>query len=143
MSVMLECPFCDIVRGNGPAFELYRDDHSVAFLDINPAVDGHTLVATTHHYPTLLEMDAGVVGPFFETVQRVATGVRDAFDADGVSVFQSSGSAAGQDVFHAHAHVLPRYDDDGITLAPPRSSLSSEEGERTADRIRNSLDEYD
>jgi histidine triad (HIT) family protein len=126
------CEFCGIVAGEAPADEVYRDEAVVAFLDIHPVVPGHTLVMPTAHREGLPDMVDAEVAAVFRIVRDVAAAQRAALDADGVSVFQSSGAAAGQDVFHVHVHVIPRFEDDHIRFAPSRSTLSDEE---TADVV--------
>lgn len=134
-----DCEFCAIAAGDGDAHVVHRTDGAVAFLDIYPAVPGHTLVAPTVHRDGLPEMSGDEAAATFRAVQAVAAAQQRALDADGVSVFQSSGAAAGQDVFHAHAHVLPRFVDDHIHFAPSRSTLDDEEGQQVADAIRAEL----
>ena len=134
-----DCPFCAIADGRGHAHVVARDEATVAFLDRNPVVDGHLLVAPTGHYPLLTDVPTEDVGPLFRTVQAVSDALLAALDADGVTVIQSSGAAAGQDVFHAHVHVVPRYEGDPISLAPSRHTLSDEGGEAIAERLRAAL----
>lgn len=133
------CTFCDIIAGDEPAFVVSRDDDAIAFLDIFPAVPGHTLVAPIDHQAGLLDMTDDETAALFGSVRRVTGAVVDAVDADGVSIFQSSGAAAGQDVFHVHVHVVPRYQDDDITFAPPRERLTKAEGERVSSAIQASF----
>lgn len=134
-----DCPFCAIAAGDGDAHVVYEDDDAVAFLDAHPAVEGHTLVAPVEHYEELLDAPAGLVGHLFRAVHAVAPAVVDAVDADGVTVVQSSGAAAGQDVFHLHVHVVPRFEDDDISLAPRRLRLAEAQGDAVADAIRQRL----
>ena len=134
-----DCPFCGIAAGEEPAHEVYRDDDVVAFLDRSPAVESHTLVAPTAHREELTDMTPDAVGRLFRVVRQVGGAIESAYDPDGLSVIQSSGAAAGQDVFHVHVHLFPRYDEDDITLAPARYPLSEGEGERVAGALRDAL----
>lgn len=111
---MAACVFCDIVAGEAEAFVLASDPHAVAFLDINPLASGHCLVVPTRHVADLLEGGAQVltdVAPVIEETARLLVG---RLGADGINLFQSTGTAAGQDVFHFHMHLLPRWRDDGV-----------------------------
>jgi histidine triad (HIT) family protein len=133
------CEFCSIVAGESDAHVVHRGDEAVAFLDIYPAVPGHTLVAPSVHREGLFDLSEDEAAAMFRTVRTVAVAQQAALDADGVSVFQSSGAAAGQDVMHVHAHVIPRFEDDHIHFAPSRSSLTDEEGEDVAAALANEL----
>ncbi len=108
-----ECLFCRIVKGDIPAKKVYEDDVSFAFLDINPRNPGHTLVIPKKHYETLLDMPEKEAGRLFESVRRIAGMVMNGMNAQGISIAQSNGKAAGQVVAHAHFHVIPRFLTEG------------------------------
>ena len=135
----MDCEFCDIVAGEGDAQVVHRDDDAIAFLDIYPAIPGHTLVAPTAHHRGLFDLDDAAVGATFSLVRDVAVAQQAALDAEGVSVFQSSGAVAGQDVFHVHAHVIPRFEDDHIHFAPSRQTLTDEDSADIAAAIAGEL----
>jgi len=113
---MSECPFCSIIAEDSSAYRLYEDEHSLAFLDIEPATRGHTLVVPKPHYETTIEMPASLVGEVFQTVHRVGGALETVFQLDGFNIVQSNGVVAGQEIFHAHVHIIPRYRDDGLSL---------------------------
>ena len=100
--------FAKILRGEIPCETLFEDEHVLAFMDIMPQVDGHCLVLPKKPSIGLLDADPSVFGPLFTAVQRLGKAVTQAFDADGVTIMQFNGSAAGQTVFHLHVHVMPR-----------------------------------
>lgn len=100
-------PFAKILRGELPCLRLYEDDHALAFMDIMPQADGHTLVIPKYPAVTLLDLPADRLGPLMEAVQTVAAAVKTAFEAPGIVLFQLSGASAGQTVPHLHFHVLP------------------------------------
>jgi len=131
-----DCVFCRIVGGEESAHVVYEDDGTMAFLDINAAAEGHTLVVPRTHHRTLTDMDPGESGRLFATATEVAAAIEAAFDPPGLSVFQSNGEAAGQDVFHVHVHLVPRREGDGLRLAPARERIDAEQGERIAGEIR-------
>ncbi|MCD6496489.1 MAG: HIT family protein [Candidatus Aenigmarchaeota archaeon] len=107
------CLFCKIARGEIPSKKVYEDANVFAFLDINPRNPGHTLVIPKKHAATILEMGEKDVGALYERVRYVAAGVQAGTKADGLSIVQSNGKAAGQVVTHVHVHIIPRYLSEG------------------------------
>jgi histidine triad (HIT) family protein len=107
------CIFCAIVAGRAPARFVYEDDDACAFLDANPLRLGHTLVVPRRHVRDLLAEGAAetlaAIGP---ALHRTARLLKDRLVADGISVLQANGAAAGQTVFHLHFHLLPRPTND-------------------------------
>lgn len=130
-----DCAFCRIVSGEDDAHVLYEDERTVAFLDENPAVEGHALVIPKEHREDVLQGDEATASAAFDTVRTVSRALDAAFDPDGFSVFHSSGSLVGN-VEHAHVHVVPRETDDGVHVSLPRRELSEREGGRVAAAIR-------
>ena len=111
-----DCLFCMIVAGELPATVIDADERTLAFMDINPATRGHTLVIPRVHSPDLHAIDPDDLAACAQTAQRVAGRARDALGADGVNLLNSTGAAAWQTVFHFHVHVIPRYDGDPLRL---------------------------
>lgn len=99
--------FAKILRGELPCHKVYENEHSLAFMDIMPQADGHTLVIPKQPALTLFDLDATSLGHLMAATQTVAAGVKKAFDAPGIVLFQLNGEAAGQTVPHLHFHVLP------------------------------------
>ena len=106
------CLFCAIAAGSEPAAVVWRDDRVCAFLDARPVFKGHVLVVPRAHVPTLLELPAPEIGPFFAAVQRVAAAVEGALEADGT--FVAANNKVSQSVPHLHVHVVPRRRKDGL-----------------------------
>jgi histidine triad (HIT) family protein len=106
--------FARILRGEIPAHKVCEDEHTLAFMDVMPQSDGHTLVIPKFAAETLFDLPPDLLVATILTTQRVARAVKKAFDAPGLMVAQLNGSGAGQSVFHIHFHVVPRY--DGIDL---------------------------
>lgn len=104
-----ECLFCKIVKGEVPAKKVYEDDVSLAFLDISPRNPGHTLVIPKKHAETILEMSEKESARLFETVRKVGEMAMKGVQAQGLSICQSNGQAAGQAVAHVHFHAIPRF----------------------------------
>ncbi len=107
------CTFCAIAAGRLPARMLYQDDSAVAFLDIRPLRRGHTLVVPRVHVVDLAAEGAAeavaAIGPALQQTTRL---LLEQLPADGVSLLQANGRAAGQEVFHLHFHLVPRWTDD-------------------------------
>lgn len=101
--------FAKILRGEAPAYTVFEDEYSLAFMDVMPQVDGHTLVIPKDAAENLLDVDAQILGRTIQSVQRVGDAVQRAFAAPGFMVAQLNGRAAGQTVFHLHFHILPRH----------------------------------
>ncbi|MCL8209105.1 MAG: HIT family protein [Actinomycetia bacterium] len=102
------CLFCRIARGEAPAWRLFEDAETVAFLDIAPAAPGHVLVIPRRHVATLLELEPSAAPAVVATIQRAGRALLARMGADGFHVFQANGTAAGQSIFHLHFHVVPR-----------------------------------
>lgn len=102
--------FAKIIRGELPAAKCFEDDVALAFLDLFPQSDGHTLVIPKQaRARNFLELPADLIGPYMARVQKVAHAVEAAFKPDGLFVAQFNGAAAGQTVFHLHFHIIPRW----------------------------------
>ena len=101
------CLFCKIVRGEIPAVRVYEDDHTLAFMDVFPASEGHTLVIAKAHAPNLLEIAEPDLLAAMATTQRVTRAVNQALAPDGFRINQFNGAAAGQSVLHYHVHIVP------------------------------------
>jgi histidine triad (HIT) family protein len=104
----VSCIFCRIVAGEAPAARVHEDEHSLAFLDLFPAAEGHTLVVPKLHYADLFSTTEETLSAVTLTARRVARAMRKALAPDGLMVVQLNGAAAGQTVFHYHVHLLPR-----------------------------------
>jgi len=101
--------FAKMLRGEIPCIKVYEDAHALAFLDINPASKGHTLVIPKVEAQDLFDLPASSAGPFLLATQKVARAVKEAVGAPGIHVSQHNGAAAGQSVFHVHFHIIPRW----------------------------------
>jgi histidine triad (HIT) family protein len=111
------CVFCGIVAGTVPGVKVAEDATTCAFLDINPATEGHLLVVPKRHSTDLMDIAAGDLTDVTLAAQRVARVAVRELGADGVNLLNCCGAAAWQTVFHFHLHVIPRYAGrDGLTL---------------------------
>lgn len=100
--------FAKIVRGEAPAFKVYEDAHTIAFMDIMPQVEGHTLVITKEHAESIFDVSPEGAAALIKTTKKVAAAVREVTNSPGILLAQLNGAAAGQTVFHIHFHIIPR-----------------------------------
>jgi len=107
--------FAKILNGDMPSVKVFEDDAALAFMDVFPQAEGHTLVIPKHvQARNLLDMPTEKLGTYMERVQTVACAVEKALTPDGVVVAQYNGATAGQTVFHLHFHIIPRWQDDTL-----------------------------
>ncbi|MEK5755151.1 HIT family protein [Acinetobacter variabilis] len=99
--------FARILRGEFPAIKVYEDDQVLAFMDIMPQADGHTLVIPKTPAITLLDLDPEVAAYTIQVVQKIAKAIEKGLGVDGIVLMQLSGAAAGQTVPHVHFHLVP------------------------------------
>lgn len=111
-----DCIFCKIASGAAPAARVYEDEHTLAFMDIFPVTDGHTLVITREHHENVFEAPGDALEAVMRTAKRVAHALRDTLAPEGLMVFQLNGAAAGQTVFHYHMHLMPRSAGEPLAL---------------------------
>ena len=119
---MAPCIFCDILAGRAPGSFVHRDELVAAILDIRPITPGHQLVLPVSHAPSLAELQPETAARMFRVAQRLAAATRaSGVLCEGVNLLLADGAAAGQEVFHAHLHVLPRFAGDGFGFRFPAS----------------------
>jgi histidine triad (HIT) family protein len=99
--------FAKILRGEIPCHKIYEDEHTLAFMDVMPQVDGHCLVIPKTPSRNLLDADPLTLAHLMGTVQKIAIAAKQAFNADGIQIRQYNEEAAGQTVFHLHVHIMP------------------------------------
>ena len=110
------CIFCKIVAGQIPSFKLLEDEHTLAFMDINPVNPGHALSVAKGHWPMVDTIPPEVLAAVARTAQRLAKAVMSELKPVGLNLLQANGTGAGQSVPHLHIHVLPRRANDGATF---------------------------
>ncbi len=122
-----DCVFCAIVSGALPSYRVYADEQAVAFLDLAPWHRGHTLVVPRRHVRDLVTGPPALaeIAPAVDAVARL---LQHRLAADGINVLSSAGPVAGQEVFHLHVHVVPRYADEPglLRLVNPASAPEGE-----------------
>ncbi len=138
-----DCIFCAIVGGYAPASFLYQDDIVVAFMDIRPVRPGHLLVVPRMHAELMPELDDAVLATMWSVANRLNRALRTgAPSVEAVSIYVADGEAAGQEIQHAHIHLIPRHADDGFGFRfPPGYGArpARAELEVIADRIRTAI----
>jgi len=110
----VECVFCSIVAGGEQSRQVMENDRAIAFLDINPATDGHTLVAPKEHFPDIWALSDEVSSDVWRLAVGVAHRLNEVLHPDGMTLFQANREAGWQDVFHFHLHVVPRWEGDAL-----------------------------
>lgn len=137
-----ECDFCDIARGEDPAWFIYEKEAVIAFLPLKPVVDGHTLVVPRTHVRTLWELQRHLASDLIGAVVKVAGAINRTLTPDGLNLIQSNGDAASQTIFHVHFHLVPRWESDSMgDIWPPSFSMSVERKAETVEALRGALAE--
>jgi histidine triad (HIT) family protein len=128
-----DCIFCKIVAGTVECHEVYQDDATLAFMDIQPANDGHCLVIPKEHFEKVFDMPPAAFGAVASTAAKVARTVNEVLRPGGINLVQANGELAGQSVYHVHIHVLPRRAGDNLLINWDRNRKEDQGGDR--DRI--------
>lgn len=136
MNLKKDCIFCQIIDGEKTAHKIYEDEHFIAILDAYPATEGHALVITKNHHPELLDLPEKELKHAMRVIQKVADGVCEAVDADGFNIHQSNNPVAGQEIFHIHFHIIPRFHGDNIEFKMNKEELDSEKAKSLKDKIK-------
>ena len=117
--------FAKILRGEIPAFKVYEDDDTFAFMDVMPQSTGHTLVIPKAPSRNLLDADPAVLSKTIPVVQKIAVAAKKAFAADGIQLVQFNEPASGQSVYNLHVHIIPRF--EGVPLKPHTGEMEKPE----------------
>jgi len=136
---MPECIFCRIAAGRAPAAKVIETSRVLAFLDIAPVHYGHTLVIPKEHYETFLELPDELWLEMGQVSRRVARALRQVMFARGFNIMMNNFDAAGQVVFHAHLHVIPRFLSDGLLLFPQGNYLPGDL-DRVGQQLRQAVE---
>ena len=122
-----------------PVWPVYEDDIAFAFLDLIPSAKGHTLVVPKEPYRNILSMPTETLAHLMSVVQKVSQTMMDTLNADGVTIVMNNEPAGGQEVFHAHIHVIPRFENDEIFEKPKHTEYVEEEKEEIREKLFNAL----
>lgn len=132
--------FDKILAGEIPCHRVYEDDHVLAFLDIGPLSEGHTLVIPKERKAELHELSDESAAAIGRVLPRIARAVLAATGATAYNVLQNNGAAAHQAVMHVHFHVIPKVGGQGLGIGWNAGSLSNDRGAELAGRIRGALE---
>jgi len=131
-----DCLFCGIVAGDVPAQIVDSDEHTVAFMDINPATPGHALVVPRKHAADLMQVSDEDLAHTMAAARRLALRMEEALEPAGYNILNACRPAAWQTIFHYHLHVIPRYEDDPLKLPWIPRGAEADEIAAVAERIR-------
>lgn len=142
---MTSCIFCQIIDGKADSSKVYEDEVCSAFMDIQPVNPGHILVVPKAHYKDLSDLPADVGSHLFQVAQSISlclpkTGIK----SEGIDLFLANGEAAGQEIFHVHLHIIPRFAGDGFgfRFGPNYTNLPERhELDMVAAQIRQQLEQ--
>ena len=116
MAADADCLFCKIIAGEIPCFKLFENSETLAFMDINPANEGHALVIPKEHASDVYTVSDTAIAATVRTAKKVAAAIDKTLNPDGLNLLQCNGPAAAQSVFHFHMHLLPRREGDELKL---------------------------
>ena len=131
----MACIFCSIIAGQAPGHVLFRGQRVIVFLSL----EGHPLIVPLQHVASLGDLDDATAAEVFQAAKRVASELRVVTGCDGVNLVLSDGAAAGQDVFHLHLHVKPRWHGDEVQFTWDTTTAPNIQREQSADALRARL----
>jgi len=118
---MEDCVFCKIIKGELPSSKIYEDDELLAFMDIQPINKGHVLVIPKQHKELITELDNDIIGNMIVLATKINRAIRQSdITSEGINLSLADGEAAGQEVLHAHLHIIPRFRGDGFSFVFPK-----------------------
>jgi histidine triad (HIT) family protein len=120
------CIFCQIVNKEIPVKIVLENDLALAFLDIKPSNPGHCLVIPKKHFSSLEEIDLDYLYAVIKMVKEVGRKIKDNLGVEGYNIMLNNGSVAGQEIFHLHWHIIPRFLDDNLKLFPKKDYTEGE-----------------
>ena len=138
------CIFCRIIGGEEMVSLVYEDDRAIAFLDIQPVSQGHTLIVSREHYATIFDLPEDLLAHCTSIAKRLARGLQRAVGAEAVNLFSANGKAGGQDVLHFHLHLIPIQEGQPFVLQLPQEDAPipmRSELDITAARINRAIQE--
>jgi histidine triad (HIT) family protein len=133
------CIFCKILLKQVPSSMIYEDEKVLAFLDIRPLNLGHSLIIPKNHFVDIFDIPEKELAAVHEAAKKLSSAVKNATNADGISIIQQNGKAAGQDVFHFHVHVVPRFLDQKLKSFSELAEIDRAILDELAQKIRGHL----
>ncbi|MDI9325173.1 MAG: HIT family protein [Alphaproteobacteria bacterium] len=132
--------FEKIISREISAHIVYEDEHTIAFLDINPSIKGHTLVVPKKPIKDITECDEETAVQLMKTLIKISRAVKKGCSAPAVNIFNNSGAEAGQVVFHLHFHIIPRYAREEFGHLPHTTYANNDEAEKFRESIKKSIE---
>ncbi|MDD4844730.1 MAG: HIT family protein [Anaerotignum sp.] len=136
---MSDCIFCKIINGDIPSAIIYENEEFKVILDRFPANEGHVLILPKEHYSDIFDIDPQLAGRLFVLATKIARQMKSVLGFEHMNVMQNNGTVAGQTVFHFHLHLIPRYENDGITIAYKPMDLTDAQIEAMRKKLEMAL----
>lgn len=136
---MNDCIFCKIINGDIPSATIYENEEFKVILDRFPANEGHVLILPKEHSANIFEINPEQAGRLFVLATKIAREMKTILGLEHLNVMQNNGTVAGQTVFHFHLHLIPRYENDGITIAYKPMDLSDAQIEDMRKKLEMSI----
>ena len=133
---MSNCILCSIVEGRIPAYVIYQDEYYLAIMDRYPGTKGHVLILPKRHVPDIYGLNQAEAAALIPLAQKISAKMQAVLGMDGLNLRQNNGKAAGQEIFHFHLHLLPRYENDGVKLNVVPTDPPLEELAQLADMLK-------
>ena len=131
------CIFCKIAKGEIPCYKIYEDNDFLAFLDLSQATKGHTLIIPKKHYDNIFSLDEKI--DIMRPVVTVAKALKKSLKIDNINMINNNGPLAGQTINHFHIHLIPRYDNDKVSLNFGENSFTAEELKTLSETIAKEI----
>jgi len=136
----MDCIFCKIIAGDIPCSKVYEDALFIAFLDIRPVHKGHVLIVPKKHFLNVFDTPDEEAETIYKVAKKISGAVMKAAGCDGINIVQNNNAAAGQEVFHSHLHIIPRYDNDKLRFASIHKEYDSfDEMGEMAEKVKEAL----
>ncbi|ADR18861.1 HIT family protein [Calditerrivibrio nitroreducens] len=136
----MDCIFCKIISGEIPSSKVYEDEDFLAILDIRPVNHGHTLLIPKKHFVNIFDTDDDIARKIYPVLIKISKGIKEGLLADGINIIQNNEKYAGQEVFHSHIHIIPRFREDSLKFTPRNLSYKDEdEKNKIVSKIREKI----
>jgi len=134
---MSDCLFCKIIKGEIPSHKIYEDEDTYVFLNINPMSKGHALIVPKNHAEMMSQGSEADALAMMKTLYLIAPKIMDALGATGYNLGMNHGEIAGQEIFHTHLHLIPRY--EGVARTFDKMEVTQEELAQVVEQIRSKI----
>lgn len=135
----MNCIFCKILNKEIPSNKVFENERFIAILDAFPANEGHTLVIPKNHYKNIFEIDEETLKESYTIAKKIAEAIKKAFGIEDINILQNNGRFGGQSVDHFHIHIIPRRENDGVTIKSKVVNISSDVIKEIKDNIEKNI----